>query len=229
MLPKSGSSHSRVSQGSAALTKRTGSRSPRLAASIIRCAMTSSTIFGWPVSSNALQAASKASTMAASASESNSPGVTKERIDIAATPHGRADVNNVPLKRHNQVKTSAMEKHVRGALTSGSGTLLGRTRNPIMSLAQALPEGGFRPGIGGRDDRSRAGSPSWFLDKHRRSRSASARHLWPRRRNGHNKAIARKGRVIVRHLDLLKRWIEQSRSGRGEQFCSSLARQGGGG
>jgi hypothetical protein len=36
-----------------------------------------------------------------------------------------------------------MEKYVRGALTSRSGTLLGRIRRPIISLAQALREDGF--------------------------------------------------------------------------------------
>jgi hypothetical protein len=113
-------SYSRASQGSAASTKRAGSRSPRFAASIIRWAMTSSTIFGWPPSSSALSAASKASTMAASASGSNSPGVTKERIDIAATPHGRARVNNVLLTCHNQVKIRQLGKHVQGdTRTSG--------------------------------------------------------------------------------------------------------------
>ncbi len=46
--------------------------------------MTSSTTLGWPVSSSSLQAASKASPIAAIASGSNSPGFTKEWIDIAA-------------------------------------------------------------------------------------------------------------------------------------------------
>jgi hypothetical protein len=47
------------------------------------------------VSSSALKAASKASSIAANASGSNSPGVTKERIDIAAP--SRAQVDHVPL------------------------------------------------------------------------------------------------------------------------------------
>jgi len=47
-------------------------------------AMTSSTDSGWPVSLSALQAASKASLITAIASGSNSPGFTKDWIDIAA-------------------------------------------------------------------------------------------------------------------------------------------------
>jgi hypothetical protein len=52
-----------------------------------------------------LNAASKASSVAASAWASKDiPGFRNGRIDIAATPHGRAHATNAPLTRHNQAK-----------------------------------------------------------------------------------------------------------------------------
>jgi hypothetical protein len=68
----------------AAFRKRTGSRSPNLAAAIILPAIFSRTASRWPVARSSLQAASKASLIATSASGPNAPGSMNERHSMAA-------------------------------------------------------------------------------------------------------------------------------------------------
>jgi hypothetical protein len=78
---------------SAAARKRTGSRSPTVAAAIIRLATISRTTSGSPVSWSTSQAASKASLIAVTASGSNAPGTMNERVAMGtASPTGSTSV-----------------------------------------------------------------------------------------------------------------------------------------
>ena len=95
------------------------------------------------MSSSALKAASKASSMMASASGSNTPGVTKERIDITASP-GRARVNCAPLTCHNQVKISAMGKTRPGRHPGRACLVVGAAvPGPIGTTADVAPKTRF--------------------------------------------------------------------------------------